>query len=263
MVIVAIVVVVILLVAGGYFYIMNKTGDANPITALKKTTASVTLNDKCDYNDPDLCKFINAQAKQTKYEVTMTGTENGEESTSTFTIDGAKTHMVIKAGDQNYNTITIDKTTYTKDPSDNKWWKQTTTDTADTSTADEVKFEAPSATASAEEKTTFTKVGKEACGKLTCFKYTSVTGTDSGSTETLWFDDTQYLLRKMTTTSADGTITMVYAYDNISVTAPSPTKDVADGQMVMPNGQVMSSGGMTQEQIDAMMDAMEQVTDDQ
>lgn len=253
MIAIAIIIVVALAVAGGYFYIMNKTGDANPLSALQKTTASYSLNPNCDYKDPDLCKFLNNWTKQTNY--TMTLSSSGAKGSTVFQIDGNNTHSKISADNQTYETITIGDTTYTKDTSDNKWWKQKSS--TDDSTTDDFKFDVPSATASAEDKTTFTKDGKEACGKLTCFKYMSMTGSNQDSMEELWFDDSQYLLRKMESTSTNGTTTVEYNYDKVSLTAPSPVKEATAKQTILPNGQTMDSG-MTQEQMDAMQKMMDQ-----
>jgi hypothetical protein len=197
--------------------------------------------------------------------MTGTGADSGMTS-GTFRIDGddkSYTKLSVKNPDNGkteaYETIIIGNTTYTKDASDGKWWKKVNKETSvDESTADNFKFEIPSATASAEERTTFEKEGKEACGKLTCFKYHSMTGGSSEMTY-LWFDDTQYLLRKMEFISSEGEkSTITYQYDNVSVTAPSPTKDAKDDQIIMPNGSTMDMGaGMTQEQIDAMKKVME------
>lgn len=256
-------VVVIVLAAGGaWYYLSHKTGDANPLSALQKTTAGLYLNPNCDYKDADLCKFLNNWPKQQNYTMAITSTDkDGAKSTGTFQIDGqTKTHLIMSGNDQSYNTITIDNTTYTKDPSDNKWWKQTIT-TDNTSSQDNFKFEVPSATASAEERTTFTKEGKEACGNLTCFKYHSMTGNSMDSMEEVWFDDSQYLLRKIESMSTDGSkSTIEYSYDKVSISAPSPIKEATANQTIMPNGTTMDSG-MTQEQLDQLKQMSQQMMD--
>lgn len=265
--VVAAIVLILVLAAGGfYYYLSQKTGDANPFTALQKTTAGYALNPNCDYKDPDLCKFLNNWKTESNYTMTMTSTggDSGN-STTTFQVDGQdKTHSKILAespldqSKQTYETITIGNTTYTKDSSDNKWWKQTNTSTQ-AETADNFKFTVPSATASAEERTTFEKVGKEACGKLTCFKYHTMTAGDTGMGY-LWFDDTQYLLRKMELDSMDGTKTVIeYNYNKVAITEPSPVKEAKPDQMIMPNGSTMDSG-LTQEQMDAMHKMMEEMS---
>jgi hypothetical protein len=85
----------------------------------------------------------------------------------------------------------------------------------------------------ASQEPTYKKIGKEACGNLTCFKYEVVDPSSPGK-QTLWFDDKDYQLRRMRIES-EGTVSdQVFAYSSVSITAPSPTKDLGPNQYIVP-----------------------------
>jgi hypothetical protein len=187
--------------------------------------AKYTLNSKCDYNDPDLCKWLNNTDQFTNFKSTSTYTILGKAQTSTTTVDGDKYQSATSEdGKENSNFILIGDTTYTKDYTDNKWFKETTKPDAkqeDLKSTDDLKNSVNDAKP---DKLAYKKVGKEACGKLNCFKYTL---TEAGANTTVWFDDNEYKLRKMESGVAGQTFTVEYSYDNTSISAPSPTKDTA------------------------------------
>lgn len=245
MVIAIVAIVIILGLAGTYSYLLKTTGDANPFSAIKKATTGLTLNPNCDYHDDNLCKFINSYHALDQATITMTGNdpENGP-STTVVQFNGQHQQVTYTVnGRPMYDIITIDQTTYTKDFSDNKWWKQLQDSDSQTSQAD-IKFDIPSATASSspDARVTFQSLGKEGCGQLTCFKYQSITGTDPDSAETFWFDDVQYRLRQTQTNNPDGTkSTAIYTYNPVTIQIPADTKEPADGQTILPNGQNIAS----------------------
>lgn len=184
------------------------------------------LNSSCKYNDPDLCKFVN-NWKEIKY-----FTVN---STSTF--EGKPIKMVLKSvGDDrsqiiNYegdsegaNIITIDKDTYTKDYTDNKWVK--TTQEASTNENITKDFNFDDKAGLAKDQTTYKKIGTEACGKLTCLKYQVIDPSLPDSTDYILFDDKQYLLRKTISIGRDGNRAEAeFDYSKISIDVPSPVKE--------------------------------------
>lgn len=184
------------------------------------------LNSSCKYNDPDLCKFVN-NWKEIKY-----FTVN---STSTF--EGKPIKMILKsAGDDrtqiiNYegetegmNIITIGKDTYTKDYTDNKWVKTTLEGTSTDSITKDFNFDDKAELA--QDQTTYKKIGTEACGKLTCFKYQVIDPSVPDSTEYILFDNKQYMLRKTISIGKDNNRAEAeFDYSKISIDVPSPVKD--------------------------------------
>jgi outer membrane lipoprotein-sorting protein len=200
--------------------------------------AKVTLNGNCELKDTDLCKFTNNWQNIKDFSVTSTSTDKDKKvSTGVFEISGDKFHMSSSMdGQENYNLITIGDTSYTLDYSDHKWWEQT----SEKSTKDDVKkdFEFKSDDTdkkdAATPKTQYKKVGKEACDKLTCFKYEVIEAGVSGK-QFIWFDDRDYLLRREQTTTAEGEVSdMKFKYTKPNIKVPSPTKKGAPAPTAVP-----------------------------
>lgn len=245
-------VVLMAAVAGGYF-LLNKGGVAVP-----GLPGGVALNPVCKFNDPDLCKFINNFKITNSYSAKSTTTDKtGTKSDSTFESVGTdKTHMILaETGKENFNVINIGDTTYTKDYTDNKWWKQvkpkvTATPIESSSNIKDTiaQTEAP------EDKTTYKKIGMEACGTRQCFKYQVIDPAITDSTEYLWFDNNEYLLRRERSESKDGTVSDTELnYSGISIDVPSPTKDAKPDQIIVPFGGTLP--GMTEQQTKDLQDA--------
>jgi hypothetical protein len=229
--IIIIVVIAIVVAAGvGGFVLLNK-GKLPSLNSVKDSVSQAVTGAKCDYDDKDLCKFITNWKVASSYKVTMTTTvKDGSKSDSIFELSGEdKFHMVASdKGKEVYNVITLGDTTYTKDYTDNKWWKQKATKDT-TSVKDDVEFKVGESTDSGkvENKTTYKSLGKEACGSLQCFKYQVIEPEITDTTEYIWFDDKDYLLRKVRSEGKDGTTTeMIYSYDKVTITEPTPTKEI-------------------------------------
>jgi hypothetical protein len=227
--------VLVIVVAGGAFFFAKSNGSSSsPLNGLVKAP----LNANCELKDPDLCKFYNNWQNVKDYSITSTSKDKtGESGDSVFEISGENSHMLVKQnGKDAMEIINIDKTTYTKDYTDNKWWKHTyepdknndlTKDITDKTKFDESK--------AVEDKTTYKSLGKEACGDLQCFKYQMVSPDDAGSTELIWFDDRDYLLRKQSSTDKEGnTSESVFAYNGVHIAVPAPVKEGSAEQMYAP-----------------------------
>ena len=218
--------------AGWWVYSKNHSPTNAADTALREAIK----NAKCDYDDKDLCKFFTSFKAQKYYSVTATtkgGDQNGQ--TSKIETEGDNSHVTITGGSVPYEVITLGKTIYTKG-GDGTWWKQTVTSNDSSSTTTETK--APTFTEPTKEADssapTYVKIGKEACGKLTCFKYQETT-PGSKSTTYLWFDDEDYQMRRFQSTDEAGVAyDATYSYDKVSVTAPSPTKELGPNQYIVP-----------------------------
>lgn len=219
-------IVAILLAVGGGIYVFSQSKSLGGSLQIGRPA----LNPNCEQNDPELCKFLNNWAIERSYSMTTTSSMGGMNIESVMKIAGTgRVQMISKQnGKETSNTISIDDTTYTLDYSDNKWWKQTykaeMTDT-DTST-DEMKDEIAIDDELAQDNTKYTFVMKEACGSLTCFKYLIDIADPSGMKQHIWFDDRDYLVRKISMDDGKGNKSeSVYDYENVSVNEPSPTKE--------------------------------------
>jgi outer membrane lipoprotein-sorting protein len=194
---------------------------------------------KCDYDDKDLCKFFVSWKEHDSYTMVSTGTDKvtGDKSTLTFEVDGKNTRHTT-TGQYAMDTITIgEKTMYLK-AANGVWWKQNLKEPegpngSDTTPA--MDFEEPATGKSEDVATTSYKLlGKEACGKLTCFKYQVLAPGGVDSTEYIWFDTKDYQLRRSLSDSPDMTNETTFSYDHVTVKAPSSFKELGPNQMLMP-----------------------------
>jgi outer membrane lipoprotein-sorting protein len=236
---------VVLLGAGAYLF-MTKQNGGSLSTAVPFMKPA--LNPNCSYNDPELCKFINNWQVQENYTVTSKSTLEGMNFESVYEMSGTdKFRMVSKQnGKEASNVISIGDTTYTLDYNDNKWWKYTVNpqDTS-TSTTENMQEQFSFDEQSAQDNTKYTFVTKEVCGDLQCFKYEIVSPDTADMKQFMWFDDRDYLMRKMTVQTGNGeTNESVFSYNKVTITEPSPVKEG------MPDAE---SFGGSEEQMQKMM----------
>ncbi len=219
-----IIIAVLVLGGGGYFAYAKISGGSLKIPGL----SSSKFNSNCKYNDPDLCKFINNWKEVKNLTMTSTDTTGGKTTTAVFKMEGEDNSQIIlsEGGKETYNTVILGKTTYTKDYTDNKWFKYTPTATNTNISSEESRIDFDTKADSAEDKTTYKKIGKEACGSLTCFKYQVIDPAITDSTEYIYFDSKEYLLRKTRSEANNGNISeATYDYTKFTLPEPSPTKE--------------------------------------
>lgn len=225
--IIGVVIVIIVLAIGGYFLMSKKSGGSSG--GIFSAITSGGLNPNCKYNDPDLCKFVNGWKDVKYFTATSTSSLNGKSDTTTFKMDGKTKSQFVSTenGKENSNMIVIDKTTYTKDYADNKWFKFTPKPTDPNIIKEEESNNDFNTKAdSTEDKTTYKKIGTEACGKLTCFKYQVIDPANTDSIEYIYFDNKEYQLRKTRDELKDGTVAeSTYDYSKVSISEPSPIKE--------------------------------------
>lgn len=217
------VVVVVLGLAGAGYFVYSKNRDSNTNTALK--------NAKCDYNDKDLCKFFTSFKAQRYVTTEITHESNGQKNISTIQRDGdTKTHVKTQ-GSFTHEVITIGSTTYTK--AGNTWWKQTA-QSSNAQDLEDAKPDIKEPEGTMADKVSFKKLGKEACGKLTCFKYQQFDTTAAAGTYFLWFDDTEYQLRRTHSEGQGYKEDATYSYEKVDIKEPSPVKELGANQYIVP-----------------------------
>lgn len=232
---VALLVVVVGVVGFVALRVVNKDKSINNKAA--DTVARIAASKECmnEFNDQDLCKFLNSWNTNQKFKLESSTAAEGKTSKTVMTVDGDKSYMKID-GEFAMEVITIGDTTYTK--AGDTWWKQTAKKPEATESPvskDDFKFEEPKEGSQEKDLTKYEKVGKEACGNLNCFKYKVVDPKNTETTEHIWFDDKDYLIRKTLSESKDGTKSeSLFSYDNISVTPPSPVKELGANQYIIP-----------------------------
>lgn len=226
-------VVVVLAIGGVGYFVFNKNKDGG-LSADQKALQDAIKNAKCDYDDKDLCKFFTSYKVQKYYTVNTTNESDGEKTTMLLKSEGTDKSYFKMDGSTPYEVITIGKTTYTK-AADGTWWKQTLPNNTASNLEDGAKttFTEPESTDTA-SKTTYKKIGKEACGNLTCFKYQEIDPSDTATTTYLWFDDNDYQLRRTSSEGNGSKSDATYSYDKVSITEPTPVKELGANQFLMP-----------------------------
>lgn len=226
--VIIIIVVIVILAALGFAALRAFNNNSNTV---ESAATKAALDECAKENDKNICKFYASWKVDTKYRMTSTDPSG---TTSIFEVDGNKNH-VKTTGQMEYDVITIDKTTYTKAGS--VWYKQTIKDPSqDVSSTYKTDFKDPgtSSTQTTADKTTYKDLGKEACGKLTCFKYEIVDPAQANVKQYIWFDDKDYQLQRSRTESPNGTSEQTFEYSNVSINVPSPVKELGANQYIIP-----------------------------
>lgn len=248
-------VVVVLAIGGVGYFVYNKNKSGGTSTA-DKAIQEALKNAKCDYDDKDLCKFFTSYEAQKYFTIDSVSESDGKKTTMTLKTEGdGKSYMKI-GGETPYEVIYIGTTTYTK-AADGTWWKQTTkNDTADDFKSDaDIDIQEPENAEAA--KTKYKKIGKEKCGNLTCFKYQEIL-PDPAAISYLWFDDKDYQIRRTQTIDNGNTTDATYSYGKVSITEPSPVKELGENQYLMPGASEPTTlpttgDGPTEEEIQQLM----------
>ncbi len=192
--------------------------------------------------DANVRKHMVAQANKTNYRTKTYSDAAGLTFIMEVQIEGENFNTRdtenTPDGSESRHKVQIGNTTYIKDYSDNKWWKQTIA-------PEELPEEESNNIKPVDFKEEYSKpdlkfkdLGKEDCPsaslRLTCFKYEQLTGGPEKMAykRIFWFDDREYLLRKDQITVGEFTNSIEYSYDNIKIVAPSPTKDVPEGKSI-------------------------------
>ncbi len=224
-------IVVVLIIAGLLFWLLGgKNSALNPVNSVKKAAQESTLETQClaKYHDANLCHFeawssLNPIDKMA-YTGTMTETANGQTSTIVFKQDGkGNTSMTMSGGGQpgELNTVEYGGSTYMQNGS--TWTKYPSspgTTSAQSSPSSSLSF------MDSILNTQFTKVGTEACGNLTCYKY-KITENGMGD-QYVWFDTKDFKMREFSTPNfgAGGAMDMKISYDPVTISAPSPVQEM-------------------------------------
>lgn len=233
------IVIIGVLVLGGIGFIAWRVMSANQAgtgqsAELKKALESA----KCDYSDKDLCKFFVSYRDLADTKVSSTQVAEGKTTSSTYesTDKGKKYHMIMQVEGSPYEVIGIDNTIYTKDQSDGKWWKQTIEPAKESDYKGDYNynFQEPAATETP-DKTSYKKIGTEACGNLTCFKYQIIDPNSTDIKQYMWFDNKDYQMRRYRTENNDGSSTdQTFSYAKVTINVPSPTKDLPANSYINP-----------------------------
>ncbi len=222
-----VVVVVVLAAIGVVGWKMTQkdsvTKNATPAEKAAISACEKTLNDK------DLCKFTgNYNLDKLPYKVVITST-GASAGTLTMLSDGKGNTQLTSAGAgaSSFDSISLNGDTYLKGE-DGTWVKYPKSSSsptpAETNPTGNLKFDT-SAAAIAASGITYKKIGKEACGSLTCIKYQVIDKATPGTTQFFWFDTKDYRMERYSTKDATSSTDMVITYQAVTIKAPTPVKD--------------------------------------
>ncbi len=216
----------------------------------EEKAAEQAILQNCKY-EKDVCQYYAAMISAYSNPMVMKSTtsmKQGETTVSTTKMDGKGNMEMVSTtnGKETSAMIFLDKVTYAKDYKDNTWLKMTSGDVEEDKPAsfidpqavvEEFKNEAEDV----KDTMAIKKLGEEACGNLTCLKYQMDEST-LGSSTIVWFDTKEHKTRKMETKVQGVTSTVEFSYENVSIQAPSPVKEMPDfSKMMEQNGTKMPS----------------------
>jgi len=229
--------IVLVAVGGVGFYVignnkvktLDKTAKNTPSSKAETQTAnSNAVSEACEnsLHDEDFCKFAGSWEGLTNYKMIIDTTNSEGSSTVTLEKEGTDKNRMTTSinGKESSVYVTIGSDSYIKDETDGSWTKFTS-DTSKNSLSniqDDLKVSDFDAAALA--KNQYKKVGKESCGKLSCFKYQIIDSEKPSSENFIWFDTKDFLLRRITIKDSDTTSEVSMIYEKISISTPSPVK---------------------------------------
>jgi len=272
---VLIIIIIAVVALGVIGYLMtnkNKTGGG--ITLPK--FGGPALNANCELKDPDLCKYVNQTStgdfmKNGVIMKTTTTDKSGKKTDSVFEIDGKENSRMTSSADgkQTMGFVHMGAVTYTLDVSDGKWWKYENKTDKISPEADkdqnleQYKEQGKKIAEEIKDNTSYKKIGKEACGSLTCFKYQIIIKDMPDLTEYIYFDDREYLMRKTRTEDKSGMITeTTYEYQSVSIKEPSPVKAGSQfGDNSVEDNPGAAGAGMSQEELKKIQESIQNQTD--
>ncbi len=214
----------------------------------------------CPYDDKDLCRFMMNWKEAPSYTSTMTTQTPGEAVMTTEVKQshgGKRSDMVSRQGGKEVSHIVmIDGTTYMRDYEAGVWWKfAAQAAVAPESVLPEVDIAYDEEGEIAEDTTVYEKLGKEACGDRQCFKY-KVTDPAYPEITYWWFDDRDYMMRKMRTESPDGgSFEMTMTPGDVTVDPPTGTIKEMGADAYDPFGQMTPEEKREYEAIQADIEA--------
>ena len=233
----------VLLVGGWFIYKGTPLKEmVEKIPGVGSSTPRVTEDMFSDIADPLVRKNMVAMSNQSKFRMRSTFGMGKQVFISNTEMEMKGDSYSSKSsqeqnGKVSGETIMMGDTTYMKDYSDNKWWKETAKpDTTVPDATPEPSF-TPEDFKEIFDKSatsTFTLLAEEACpapnATLKYYKYEEA--YSAGSKRTWWFDTKKFLTRRDEMGAELGNTVVDYSYEDISITAPSPIKEVPEGKSI-------------------------------
>jgi len=224
--------------AATWYFTQNKGGEAAKVINSSPEAKKALSDCNAVLSDNDLCTFaVGFGSLDKNVTLTVSGTsDEGQETTTIAYDDRGNSSMVSKTSDGESKYVTYNNASYLWNDEENTWYKygSSSSDTNDSSNPTNfLDFDFKDKAEAEKYKNQFQKIGKEACGDLTCFKY-SYKDSEDDTTSYVWFDTKDYQLQRMESSDSDGsTYTVTVQHGSVTISEPSPVKELpnysADG----------------------------------
>jgi len=226
--------ILLVLGVGAFIFFQQKQLVTNPSVSPEIKKAQQEIISNCKY-DPDFCKYAASGmvAMSSGYTMTSESSYGGKKSKSIIKSDGKENMESVSYtdGKEEGSFISLNKVTYMKNAGDTVWTEfPASKDEAGKQSAgifdfEGLKKELGDITKEAVDTLVVKKIATEACGKLTCSVF-EMTEKTMNTTTKVWVDTREYLARKMETQTKEGVSTMTFEYGPVTITKPSPVKQM-------------------------------------
>lgn len=224
--IMALITILVICIVGALFTTGRRVNQTLQLSSMETFDACYEL-----VNDEPLCKFAakDEATADDSYVLSITTTsENSEEINIIKAENPKKTSSTThQNGDLIDETIILGNEIYIKDYSDNVWAHYT--EEAEEDTEETISYDFTSETS--EDVQSFKDDHKfeamEQCDDKMCYKYKITHDADTNSYSYLWFDDQEFLTRRILTVDTDTSTNMAFEYKAVTIDVPTPTKEIS------------------------------------
>lgn len=219
--------VAVVIVLGIFF--LGKDNSSNGGGSTPAVSINKDIQNKClaEVNDSLFCKFAGTWANVQGYKtVASVATESGKtQMLVTIASNGNGSMSVDEGSGVTSRIVVFNGVTYVQNPTDNSWQQYSGTEANKPALLDIKKeFLKSDFKADSGQKINYVNKGTEAIGKLTCYKYQIEDPSKTGETGYMWFDNKDFLLRKLSSKDSSTDMQMTFSYENTNVSLPSPIK---------------------------------------
>jgi outer membrane lipoprotein-sorting protein len=234
-------IIVVLAVAGVIIWQVTKKSPSKTTGSVTNSTTSASstnpnISSACQkvFNDNKLCAFAEHTNIDTiSYIANGSAVEGSNSAKITFTVQhDSKNNIFLTYSDngQQISVINFNGATYMQDGLNTTWLEYTNSSAAASAGIPnpvgnfELKFDSSTGAG-----ITAIKDGMTTCGKLTCYKYQIKDTSKPTTTQYVWFDNKDYLLREYSfSNSSTGTSANInFVYGSVTIAAPSPVQTVS------------------------------------
>lgn len=230
MIVLILVVVAVIGFAG--WKVMSNNKDKNGSGSSGSTALNSQAEAACnkEISDKTFCKFAGHFSLNAAYKAEITSTDTSGTISKIELQNDTKSNssMVTKdaSGKETGAFVTLNNASYIKDESSGTWTKySSSSSTTDTKPTNDIKIDTNDITS--KNTISYKNLGTEACGKLTCYKYQVVDTANAGTTQYIWFDTKNYQMQRWSSKDASGSTDMVFTYQSVTISEPSPVKDAS------------------------------------